>query len=136
MKAEILFVEDRVELAVPTQSRPTKIQNRALGVGDGGSLKKKIKEGRGRRKMEETQAAKESLGRMKIKDNEACAHGPPFSTVCVPSTLQCKWHMGHTSRQKMSFLMDRDGGFGANELFCFLGFVFAFNSYLEALNPC
>lgn len=43
MKAEILFVEDRVELAVPTQSRPTKIQNRELGVADGGSFKK-IKE--------------------------------------------------------------------------------------------
>lgn len=40
MKAEILFVEGRVELAVPTQSRPTKIQNRQLGVGDGGSFKK------------------------------------------------------------------------------------------------
>lgn len=39
MKAEILFVEDRVELAVPTQSRPTKIQNRELGVADRGSFK-------------------------------------------------------------------------------------------------
>lgn len=39
----------------------------------------------------------------------------------------------------MSFLMDRDEGFEANELFCvlvFVFFVFAFNSYLEALNPC
>lgn len=52
----------------------------------GGVQKNKRKEGRGRRKMEESQAAKESLGRMKIKDNEACAYGPLFSAVCVPRT--------------------------------------------------
>lgn len=120
-----------MEPYVPTQSRPTKMQKRELGAG---GVKKK-KEGRGRRKMEESQAVKESLGRMKIKDSEACAYGPLFPAICLPSNLQCKWHMGHTSRQKMSFLMDRDEGFGANELFCFLGFVFV-NSYLEALNPC
>lgn len=31
--------------------------------------------------MEENQAARESLGRVKIKDNEARAHGPLFSPV-------------------------------------------------------
>lgn len=118
----------------PNQDQPEcKIENWGRGEL---KKKKKKKEGRGRRKMEESQAAKESLGRMKIKDSEACAYGPLFPAICMPSNLQCKWHMGHTSRQKMSFLMDRDEGFGANELFCFLGFVCAFNSYLEALNPC
>lgn len=34
--------------------------------------------------MEESQAAKESLGRMQIKDNEARAHGPRFlPLVCL-----------------------------------------------------
>lgn len=36
--------------------------------------------------MEESQAAKESLGRMQIKDNEARAHGPLFSAARVSGT--------------------------------------------------
>lgn len=36
--------------------------------------------------MEESQAAKDSLGRMKIKDNETRAYGPLFSVVGVPRT--------------------------------------------------
>lgn len=47
-----------------------------------------------------------------------------------------KWHMGHTNRQEGALRRLRDEGMGANEVFCFLVFVFALNSYLEALNPC
>lgn len=50
MKAEISLVEDRVEPTVPTQSRPTKIQNRGLGVEGGGSLKKNKNKIRKRKK--------------------------------------------------------------------------------------
>lgn len=39
------------------------------------------------------------MDRMKIKENEARAYGSLFSDFCVPNTSQCKWHIGHTSRQ-------------------------------------
>lgn len=39
------------------------------------------------------------MRRMKIKENEARAYGSLSSDLCVPNTLQCKWHIGHTSRQ-------------------------------------
>lgn len=66
------------------------------------NVKKKRKEkgGSGERKMEQGQVAKELLDRMTIKENEAFAYDSVFSVLCVPSTLQGKWRMGHTSRQE------------------------------------